>query len=210
MMTQKQTNVQLSKQLSWLLRHGAEKEGFTMQPDGYVCVADILQHPRYGAQYSKEKLREIVATDAKQRYQLRSNPVTGAEEIRANQGHSLRTVQAEACMERINSISQLPGPVVHGTYYKNWEHIKTEGLKRLTRNHIHFAVLSGEGKAVVSGFRSDCQVLIYLDVAKVLADQLELYRSSNNVILCAGIAGCISPSYFQRVVDRRTGKPLSF
>lgn len=209
-MAKHQSNVQLSKQLSWLLRHGAQKEGFTIQPDGYVCVADILQHPRFGAQYSMEKLREIVAADTKQRYQLRCNPLTGNDEIRANQGHSLTAVQAEACMERISSISQLPEAVVHGTYYKNWEHIKTEGLKRMQRNHVHFAVLRGRGEVVVSGFRSDCQVLIYLDVAKVLADQLELYRSSNNVILCAGIAGCIAPGYFQRVIDRRTDKSLSF
>lgn len=209
-MAKTQSNTQLGKQLSWLLRHGAQKEGLTIQPDGFVSVSGILKHPRYGASYSIEKLQEIVTTDAKQRYTLRCNPLTGSQEIRANQGHSLASVEAEACLERIQSVSELPECVAHGTYHRNWERIKVEGLKRLQRNHVHFAVISGDNRAILSGFRRDCQVLIYLNVAKVLEDKLELFRSSNNVILCAGVDGCIKPQYFQRVTDRRTGKPLEF
>ncbi|EDV96702.1 GH16409 [Drosophila grimshawi] len=206
------SNVQLSKQLSWLLRHGAQKEGLTIQPDGFVSINEILKHSRFGSQYTREKLRQIVSTDAKQRYTLRSNPLTGAEEIRANQGHSLKAVQSEVCMERIGSISELPSAVVHGTYYSNWERIKIEGLKRMQRNHVHFALFNGDGdnRAVLSGFRSDCQVLIYLNVAKVLGDQLPMFRSSNNVILCAGIDGCIDKRYFERAIERRSKRPLSF
>ncbi|XP_060657024.1 tRNA 2'-phosphotransferase 1 [Drosophila nasuta] len=212
-MAKTQSNTQLSKQLSWLLRHGAQKEGIAIQPEGFVCVTDIQRHPRYGANFSLEKLKELVAADAKQRYTLRCNPVTGAQEIRANQGHSLGAVTSEACLERIQSIEQLPpgAVVVHGTYYRHWERIKSEGLKRMQRNHVHFAVLNnseGDKRGVISGFRGDCQLLIYLNVAKVLEHQLELFRSSNNVVLCAGIEGSILTEYFQRVVDRRTGKSL--
>lgn len=209
-MAKTQSNTQLSKQLSWLLRHGAQKEGITIQPDGFVSVSDILRHPRYSRYYNREKLQEIVANDAKQRYTLRHNPVTGAQEIRANQGHSLVAVEAEACLERIQNSAALSEDVAHGTYYKNWERIKVEGLKRMQRNHVHFAVLSGDTRAILSGFRKDCQVLIYLNVAKVLEDKLELFRSSNNVILCAGVDGCIKTQYFHRVIDRSSGKALEF
>ncbi|KAH8303007.1 hypothetical protein KR044_013182, partial [Drosophila immigrans] len=203
------SDTQLSKQLTWLLRHGAQKEGFTIQPDGFVCVAEILQHPRFGRQLSSAKLQELVDTDVKQRYTLRCNPQTGAEEIRANQGHSLAAVTSEACMERIDNVTQLSETaVVHGTYYRQWERIKLEGLKRMQRNHVHFAKLDDRG--VISGFRNDCQLLIYMNVAKMLEDQLEVFRSSNNVVLCAGVEGTISPKYFERVVDRRTGKSLSY
>ena len=30
--------------MSYILRHGAEKEGITMRSDGYVSVKDILEH----------------------------------------------------------------------------------------------------------------------------------------------------------------------
>lgn len=35
-------DVRISKTLSWLLRHGAKKEGLTMRPDGYVRVHDLV------------------------------------------------------------------------------------------------------------------------------------------------------------------------
>jgi len=35
-------DVQLSKALSYVLRHGAAKANVTMRPDGYVRVAELL------------------------------------------------------------------------------------------------------------------------------------------------------------------------
>jgi hypothetical protein len=35
-------DVRVSKTLSWLLRHGAQSEGFAMRSDGFVRVADIV------------------------------------------------------------------------------------------------------------------------------------------------------------------------
>jgi 2'-phosphotransferase len=34
--------VQLSKTISWLLRHGAKSEGLYMRPDGCVRVTDLV------------------------------------------------------------------------------------------------------------------------------------------------------------------------
>lgn len=39
--------VQLSKQLSYLLRHGAVKEGLTISSDGFVSMEDMIKHTRY-------------------------------------------------------------------------------------------------------------------------------------------------------------------
>ncbi|BFG01922.1 tRNA 2'-phosphotransferase 1 [Drosophila madeirensis] len=201
-----QSNVQLGKKLSWLLRHGAVEEGIAIQADGYVSISEIQSHPRY-APFSIQKLQEIVAGDAKQRYTLRWNEERKCHEIRANQGHSLASVQGEACLQRISNAEQVP-LAVHGTYYRCWEAIKAQGLCRMQRNYVHFAV-SDVGETL-SGFRSDSQVLIYLDVAKVLADHLPLFRSSNNVILCPGVDGFIDKTYFSQAVDRRTGKELTY
>ena len=35
-------DVQISKKLSWLLRHGAEKEGLKLGPGGYVNVEEVV------------------------------------------------------------------------------------------------------------------------------------------------------------------------
>lgn len=42
----KKAQVELSKYLSFVLRHGAEKEGIAIQPDGFVKVQDILAKPK--------------------------------------------------------------------------------------------------------------------------------------------------------------------
>lgn len=41
--------VRISKTLSWVLRHGAKKEGLFMRPDGYVRVKDLVR-PFKGSQ----------------------------------------------------------------------------------------------------------------------------------------------------------------
>ncbi|XP_016966619.1 tRNA 2'-phosphotransferase 1 [Drosophila biarmipes] len=201
-------DVQLSKKLSWLLRHGAKTEGIPIRADGFVSVTDLQEHPRYRS-FTLEKLQEIASADSKQRYTLRWNPERRVHEIRANQGHSLAVVESEAGgLERIDHMEEIP-LAVHGTYYRHWEPIKTQGLSKMKRNHVHFAS-SDKSNCVISGFRSDCQILIYLNVEKVLADGIPIYRSSNNVLLCPGRNGLISKSYFLRVVDRKTGQALAY
>ena len=200
----------LSKKLSWLLRHGAVKEGLHIQPDGFVNVQDILEHPNYKNCFTMEVLQKLVADDQKQRYTLQRNALTGHYEIRANQGHTLKEVEDEECLKPIMANDEVP-LAVHGTYYRHWNSIKAKGLNRMSRNHIHFAT-SDTKKQNISGFRSDCQLLIYLDVKQVLESGLfKLYRSDNNVVLCTGLAdGSIPKKYFAKVVDRRTGELLEF
>jgi len=40
-------DIDLSKSLSWILRHGAQKEGIPIGPDGYVRVSDLLTHHKF-------------------------------------------------------------------------------------------------------------------------------------------------------------------
>lgn len=109
--------VQISKTLSWMLRHGAKEEGLVMRPDGYAKVMDVVRCPViYGSiprqtniirvwlsqlanpklkTLSFEALQEIVQADKKNRYGLLFEPdqdsnAPGIWWIRANQGHSIR------------------------------------------------------------------------------------------------------------------------
>ncbi|XP_067641502.1 uncharacterized protein Tpt [Eurosta solidaginis] len=207
-------DVQLSKRLSWLLRHGAILEGFQIGPDGYVEVDAILHHPRYARDFNLENLKHIVDKDKKQRYSLRLNS-RGLYEIRANQGHSIDEVKASHALERIYKADDVKF-AVHGTYYKYWPQIKREGLRPMGRLHIHFAIYDEDGKkgdknSCISGIRSNVNILIYLHVRKAMeCGGMQIYRSSNNVMLSSGIDGCIPKEYFLKVIDRRTGQELPF
>jgi len=131
----------------------------------------------------------------------------------ANQGHSDSRVQ-DLELTEVTSVSQLPnGIAIHGTYFEAWRTIKTDGLCRMSRNHIHFAIGDIGDTGVISGMRSSAQVLIYLDVARALEAGIPLFLSSNSVVLSPGVGprGLIAPEFFAAVIrasDRKTFDPM--
>lgn len=198
-------NIELSKSMSWILRHGANEEKMPIDTNGWIDVDVILKHHRFvSKKYTLDEIKSVVASDRKQRYTLDTLP-NGRLRIKANQGHSIASVQM-ADMARIDDASKLSA-AVHGTYYRFWQKIKVEGLKRMTRNHIHLTE-NERFNADISGFRSSSEILIYINVSKAMEDGIVFYRSENNVILTEGINGTLSNKYFDKVVDRATNKPL--
>ncbi|OCL12457.1 hypothetical protein AOQ84DRAFT_386107 [Glonium stellatum] len=159
--------VMVSKKISWLLRHGAEQEGLKLGEGGYVNVADALQtRTLKSLKVTFPELRTIVAENDKQRFALipiSATPTTASDSttaepaasiasdattqddsdprnflIRANQGHSIK-VESEGLLTPITK-EDMPELVVHGTTTAAWPLImKTGGLRRMGRNHIHFA-----------------------------------------------------------------------
>ena len=203
--------VKISKALSWALRHAAPDLGLTMGPDGYVPVDEILEHShgRFRGMTVTD-IQEVVQGNDKQRFAM-TEKADGKLYIRANQGHSIKTIDPELLLTRIDpdELSQMT-TIVHGTYKDPWErHIRTEGLSRMSRTHIHMAAgLPGEEK-VISGMRASCDVFVYIDAASCARDGVEFYRSANGVILSAGVDGIIKPQYFAKVTDRSgTSLPL--
>lgn len=197
-------NIELSKLLSWILRHGANEESLQIDKNGYVDVDVILSHKRFiSKKFTLNEIQSVVANDLKQRYALDVLP-NGKIRIKANQGHSMANVQMT--LSRIDDASKVP-IVVHGTFYRFWDKIKAEGLKRMNRNHIHLT--ENERFTVdTSGFRSSSEILIFIVISKAMADGVVFYRSANNVILTEGINGVLLNTYFTKVIDRVTKKQL--
>ena len=50
----------------------------------------------------------------------------------------MKEVETEELLKKIEDPNEYP-EVIHGTYLKFWKLIKGEGLKRMSRNHMHFA-----------------------------------------------------------------------
>ncbi|KAI9344310.1 phosphotransferase KptA/Tpt1 [Obelidium mucronatum] len=191
--------VQFSKTLSYILRHGAAKEGIPIRADGNVLVSDLIKHKKFRGK-KLEDFQLAVASNDKQRYTLTNED--GQWLIRANQGHSLKV---EVELEEIKDPSEIP-VVVHGTYHRFWSAIEREGLKTMNRNHIHFAVGKPGESGVISGMRSSSQILIYVNIPLAMAEGIKFYRSANNVILSKGINGVILPKYFAEVEVRQQPK----
>ncbi len=200
------SRVHVSKTLTYYLRHNADKAGLHMDEEGYVAV-DELQTLRALRTVTVDEMQDITRTCSKQRFAMRQ--VDGRWFIRANQGHSLASVSAEAMMARISDPAAHP-IVVHGTTRAAWASIRSTGLNRMTRQHVHFAQgLPGQDH-VVSGMRSSSQIMIYLNLPRALADGLPFFLSTNGVILSPGVGttGTVPMEYFARVVDSFSGEQI--
>ncbi|KAF7796824.1 hypothetical protein EIP86_008008 [Pleurotus ostreatoroseus] len=202
----------ISKTMSYLLRHGAKDHNLQLRPDGFARVDELLALPVM-AGVDFETLERIVEKDRKNRYTLQFGPdlsLHGAPDVwwvRANQGHSLKMV-TDLELRTIQSIDDIPSKTaVHGTSLEAWEHIKTQGLSKMRRNHIHLAQ-GMPGAAVISGMRTSSQIFIYINVRKALSAGLKFHLSSNGVVLSEGnAAGLLAPRFFEKVV-RADGLPV--
>lgn len=204
----KRRALDISQCLSVLLRHNAREKGIAIDEQGWVSFADALafvndvdeDDPWEGGLVTGDEVESIVQSSDKQRFQICQQ----TQQIRAVQGHTMEGIEPDLIPVDLQSI-----PVaVHGTYCEAWESIKTGGVSRMSRNHIHMARdLPGES-GVISGMRWSCQVLIWIDLVRAAEAGIQFVQSANGVILSKGMDGVISPEFFVRVLDRQSGASL--
>lgn len=176
----------ISMQMSYLLRHGAEKEGLPITHDGWVDMSVLCRFMRT----TQDVIEMIVQDNDKKRFEIKGS------RIRALQGHSMSlNVDVGSPL----SEGDIPDIVIHGTYNDCLDSILKEGLKRMSRQHIHMTTGLPGDKGVISGMRRSAQVVIYIDAKQAARDGILFYRSTNGVILTSGINGILPPKYFTSV-----------
>ncbi|CAA9958992.1 RNA 2'-phosphotransferase [Pyrenophora teres f. maculata] len=242
--------VQVSRKISWLLRHGASQEGLQLGKGGYVNVQDALNtHALKSLRITFAELRDVVANNDKQRFSMipassldqvpavdiptdqpaPEQPLPSLSDsdnpadylIRANQGHSIKVDSEGLLVPITKEAGNIPETVVHGTDERAWNLIlKGGGLRRMGRNHIHFAsglpagfkaldsssVSTEEKEAapVISGMRKNSSVLIYVDIDAAMAAGINFFVSENGVILTEGDEkGLLSYTFFKLVESRK-------
>jgi len=94
-------------------------------------------------------------------------------------------IDSECIMQRIEE--PIPN-VFHGSYKRHMESIRSFGLDRRSRKHVH---LSRSLRAI----RHDCDLLVHVDMTSAMGDGILFYESSNGVILTEGFDGIIPPRY---------------
>ncbi|KAM4054710.1 RNA 2'-phosphotransferase, tpt1 / kptA family protein [Hirsutella rhossiliensis] len=215
-------DVQVSRTLSRLLRHQAERAGIKLDGEGFAPLDKVLAWgPLRSLKVTLADVQSLVATNDKQRFSLKLNPETtnpdpstaGASAadylVRANQGHSIK-LDSSTLLEPI-TLEDVPLRVLHGTYFAFWPAIEAAGgLKPMGRNHVHCSTGdpddSGEGgPAVVSGMRRDAELVIEIDVEGSLREGVKWWRSDNGVVLTEGNqdGGLLSTRFFKKVTGRK-------
>jgi len=179
-----------SKYLSFLLRHGAIKKGYTMDLQGFVSIEELMSKN----EITLDEIKEIVAKDSKKRFMLVERESRWF--IKAAQGHSIKIEDPDLVL--ITDAKDIP-VVVHGTNKNAYKAISKSGLNKMTRTHIHFSHGDLSDPTVISGIRKTANVLIYIDVPKAMTAGIKFYKSLNGVILSEGINGVIGTEYFLKV-----------
>jgi len=265
-----------------------------MDASGYVLVRDVLALPRF-AGITEADVRQLVASCPKRRFELRGpisalagasgttpRPSTAAPasssslSIRATQGHTMSSantkLEDDLMLTRLDErAAAFVAEAAHGTTTRAWANIKTEGVRRMRRRHVHMARAShegwsafmtpnatetaplgcsiecnglgdegsseaprtdcvpsgaaetdgeafgvrragdGGGVSVISGFRADARVAVWVDVARGVREGVPFFLSANGVVLSPGEGdtGAIPPRLFLRATDLKTGEALA-
>ncbi len=142
----------ISKFLSYVLRHRPDEIGLTLDDNGWADIDDLIERARTtSVGLTHELLYEIVRSNDKQRFAINDD----GKRIRASQGHS---VEVDLALEP----KQPPEVLFHGTATRFIDAIRQEGLRPMSRQHVHLSpdeetatkVGQRHGKPVVLRIRS--------------------------------------------------------
>ncbi|WP_394616441.1 RNA 2'-phosphotransferase [Lentzea sp. JNUCC 0626] len=156
--------IRLSKRMSKALRHKPERVGLTLDPAGWVPVADLLN----ALGVSEADMLEVVARNDKNRF-----TVVG-DRIRANQGHSV-----EVDLGLPTAVP--PEQLFHGTVAQYLDDIMRDGLRPMSRHDVHLSPDRETARRV--GARRGRPLILVVDAAAMHADGLEFRLSTNGVWL---------------------------
>jgi putative RNA 2'-phosphotransferase len=168
--------VRISKFLSKHLRHAPEDLGLTLAPGGWVDVEDLLAGcANKGFRIARAELDEVVEKNDKQRFSFDES----GTRIRANQGHSTEI--------DLQLVPQTPPAVLyHGTALATLAAVRKNGLKRMSRHHVHLSTMVETAKKV--GARHGTPVVLVVDAAAMHEAGIPFYCSENGVWLVDAVA----------------------
>lgn len=172
---------QISKFLSLVLRHKPETIGIKLDTNGWVDVAELLaKMNQHHHRLDVNTLQHVVATNDKKRFAFSED----GKRIRASQGHSVNVdldLKAEAP----------PAILYHGTIPAVLHLIKSEGLKRMSRQHVHLS--KDVETALKVGGRRGKPVILKVRAQEMVKDGHVFYLSANGVWLC----DAVPPNYIE-------------
>ncbi len=164
--------VEISRYLSYVLRHNPKALSLTLDDRGWTDFATLCERlqDEY-ADASTSLVQQIVADDPKGRYELKDG------RIRACQGHSV------AVDPTGNAQEIPPDSLYHGTNARAWESIQSSGgLQKMQRHHVHLSPDQDTAQRV--GRRHGPDVIILQIDAKAMASEgFVFFRSANGVWL---------------------------
>jgi putative RNA 2'-phosphotransferase len=161
----------ISKLLSLVLRHQPEYIGITLDENGWAHTDTLIEKINSkGISLSRETLQTVVDTNDKKRFAFNE----GGTLIRASQGHSI-------AVELDLAPAVPPAYFYHGTVVKFLKAIRTEGLQKMSRQHVHLS--ADKDTAARVGSRRGVPVILTVRAGAMHEAGYHFYLSENGVWL---------------------------
>lgn len=176
------TETDLSRRLSFILRHRPDSVGISLDSHGWADVGELIAAISKQEPIDMELLERTVKTDDKSRYSFNADKT----KIRANQGHSI-PVDVELVL------TPTPDMLWHGTAEKYEDGIDADGLVPKSRLYVHLS--KDRDTAIKVGTRHGKPLLYAVDSASMQRDGFEFFLSVNGVWLVR----CVPTKYLKKL-----------
>jgi len=163
----------ISKLLSYILRHSPETIGLDLDENGWADVNELItKFDLHDKRIDFELLEYIVENNDKKRFAFNNDKT----KIRASQGHS---IAVELNLTQAEPLAYL----YHGTVEKFLSDIKSQGLQKMSRQHVHLSADRETASKV--GSRRGKPVILTINSGEMHRAGYKFYLSDNNVWLTA-------------------------
>ena len=159
---------EVSKLMSYILRHNPGEYGLTLGEEGYVNLTAFVnainkKHP---------DVTWFEINDAVHNFKDKRRFEVNGDKIRALHGHTVKSsIHYKPC--------KAPKTLLHGTTDKAWELIKSEGLKPMAREYVHLTDDPKMASDIGNRYKGNLVVLA-VDTSKISSD---IYNSENGIFL---------------------------
>ena len=167
---------EVSKFLSYVLRHQPDAIGISLDREGWVDIAALISAAdNAGKQLDHECIQAVVASNDKKRFSISEDGLR----IRAVQGHSAKSVD-------ISYAKRTPPELLyHGTATQFLKSIHKEGLKPGLRQYVHLS--QDEDTAHTVGQRYGKPVVLKIRALLMHEQGFKFYQAENGVWLTLSV-----------------------
>lgn len=173
------TNTDISKFLSYVLRHHPEAIGLSLDKEGWTSISNlILYSVKEGYILDDNLIRNIVDDSDKKRFTISDDGLR----IRAAQGHSTQQVNI-AYTEK-----KPPDILYHGTATHFISSIREQGLIPLSRQYVHLS--PDEDTAIQVGQRHGKPIVLKIKALNMYEQGFKFFQADNGVWLTDTVPYC--------------------
>lgn len=167
---------ELSREISYILRHAPQDYGLTLDEQGWVGVDALISVLKSQGRFmflTCDDIEKMIQTSSKMRHQMLNG------KIRALYGHSLEKKIKKSPVEP-------PDVLYHGTARRFVENILAIGLISKDRQYVHLS--EDKETALTVGKRRDSTPVIFkVDAKGAWAEGIHFYKENDDIWLADAI-----------------------